>query len=232
MNIKYVTLVMVMALISLFRAEAAITVNLNGNVETEVWTDMSSTNNPGYPGFLNFLDAWPSPIASDAGSTGNGEFDKISGGGYPASESIYPFAVAGTFSVSSTTSLFDVTNVVLQLDTASGTYLTPTLSYNGGSQAISANFLDLTSGEFIQGFGGTPSSTFNMVAQWDLSSIAASITDYEIIFEGQPHDAIYKINLDSSDGEFVQQVIPEPGTWALVLVGLGSLGLLRRFSKK
>lgn len=223
-----------MTVLSLFSygsvADGQVPVLLNGNQEVEEWTDLTSANHPGFPGFGNLEDLWPSAIESNSGSTGNASFNKQSGGGYPSGGSIYPHFTPGTFVISSDTGLSDVSQVVLQVDSGSGGYNAPTLSFNGGNQLLAADFVDAFEGGFVSGFGGPLSPTTNVVAQWDLSSFADDISSFEVLFtSAEDADAIFQLNLDSSDGVFARvQAVPEPGAFACLLFGSFALAGLRR----
>ena len=168
-----------------------------------------------YPG----MTPWFSSIGSNtAGTDGSGLFGKTSGSGYVGNGSIYS-AMAGSFSVSTTTGLSDVNTVIFQLDgglTAAPFSYAPTLSYNGGSQALSADYSHSATGSYSSGApGGSVSSTTNLLYQWDLSDIGDSIASYEISYDVTAHTTQYALQLDSSAATVSGSVVPEPGTYAL-----------------
>lgn len=225
-----------------FAASGAMLTNLNlsGVTEYEGWEGLTAANHPGYPGFFNFSDPWPSPIAPGiTGSAGNAAFDKVAGGGYPGSQSIYNFTVPGTFTVTNSTPLAGLATVALQLDLGEGdSFLTanPVLSYNGGSQSLLPTFTESGNGPtaFTNPQTGNPDTTTLFGFQWDLSSVG-SISDYVIQWTADAHVTTYNLQLDSSDrfdGNSISAV-PEPAAYPLA-VALAVLTLAisrRRFSR-
>jgi len=204
---------------------------LTGNTEYEGWEGLTAANNPGFPDFFTFTDPWPNPIApSISGSAGNAGFDKVSGGGYPASQSIYNFTVPGTFTVANSNPLNDLETVAFQLDLGEGNdffVADPLLSYNGGSQNLVADFTQSAAGPtaFTNPQTGDPGTTTVFAFQWDLSSVGA-ITDYAISWTTDAHATTYNLQLDSSDtfsGNAISAV-PEPSAFA-ALAGVTALGL-------
>jgi len=203
-----------------------------GITEYEGWEGLTAANNPGYPDFFTFTDPWPAPIApSITGSAGNAGFNKLSGGGYPASASIYNFTVPGTFAVLNSNPLAGLETVALQLDLGEGNSFfvaDPVLNYNGGSQNLAADFTQSGAGPtaFTNPQTGNPDTTTLFGYQWDLSGIVGPITDYEIAWTADAHVTTYNLQLDSSDtfsGNAISAV-PEPSAFA-ALVGAVALGL-------
>ncbi len=129
---------------------------------------------------------------------------------------------ARAFSISTTTPLAGVTNVLLQLRTgtifpASPDY-TPfqlaqmaapvVMSLNGGTIWREASFLELThlSADMF-------STTYTQEVwgfQWDLSDISEPITDFAIHWDSHPFGNLFGAQLDQSTS--FNQVVPEPTT--------------------
>lgn len=215
-----------------------VTPDLVGTTQYEGWEGLTNANypSPPYPGFFNFTDPWPAPIASNiSGSAGNAGFDKVAGGGYPGSASIYNFTATGTYAVSNTAALAGLETVVIQLDLGEGnSFFTaaPTLSYNGGAQNLAATFVESGPGPtaFTNPQTGNPDTTTLFGYQWDLSTITG-ITDYEVAWTTDQHVTTFNLRLDSSDtfsGNAITAV-PEPAAAAALgsLVAL-AFALLRR----
>ena len=201
-------------------AHAAITVNLPGNTTHAEWSDINSTNHPAppFPGFFNFTDPWPNGIAANAGSDGAASLNKLAGGGFPSSTSIYSFTAPGTFELSQSSPAAGIATVVWQIDHSVAFLVNPVLNYNGGNQALAADFTSSEAGDF-SGNGPTGPFTTTLDAyQWDLSGVAGPITDYQIVWTGGEHQSIFTMGLD--EGDSFAQVIPEPSTLLLSLGGL------------
>lgn len=207
-----------------------VTPNLAGSTEYEGWEGLTATNYPTYPGWPGSA-LWPAPIDSNiTGSAGNAGFDKVSGGGYPASQSIYNFTVPGTYEIAKSSAIFGLETVVVQLDLGEGNSFftaTPVLNYNGGTQALAPTFSEQGAGPtaFTNPQTGDPGTTTLFGYQWDLSSVS-SITEYAIEWTTDAHVTTYNLRLDSSDtysGNAITAV-PEPATSGLALA-LAVLGL-------
>lgn len=221
---------------SVWGTSSDITAYNNADSEYEGWENLNSSNPTinGYGGTYPGYDAWPNPIASNAsGSTGNAGYNKTSGAGYVGNGSIYSSA-AGSFSLSSTAaSLDDVNTVIFQLDAGlndTWTNYIPTLSYNGGSQALTADYTGLTNGNFTSEFGGETIYSSNLLYQWDLGGIGDTITEYVINYDVVAHTQTYALQLDSSEAILSGSVIPESGTYALCagIVALAGCVVRRR----
>jgi hypothetical protein len=197
--------------------------NLSGATEYEGWEALTAANNPGFPGFFNFTDPWPNAIAPNrAGSAGNAAFNKAVGGGYPGSQSIYNFTAPSTFTVASPAPLANLATVALQLDLGEGDSFilgTPTLSYNGGSQALLPTFSEAGNGPtaFTNPQTGDPDNTTLFAFQWDLSSVG-SISDYVIQWTADSHVTTYNLQLDSSDNFTgnALSAVPEPAAYSMI----------------
>ncbi len=216
-----------------------VTPSLSGNTEYEGWEGLTNTNypSPPYPGFMTFTNPWPSPMDSNiSGSAGNAGFDKISGGGYPGSASIYNFTVPGTYEVANSAPITGLETVTLQLDLGEGNSFfvaSPVLSYNGGSQNLMPDFTASGAGPtaFTNPQTGNPDTTTLFGYQWDLSSIGGTFTDYAIQWTSDAHATTFNLRLDSSDDYSGNAItaVPEPASYA-TLLGLLVLGctFLRR----
>lgn len=209
-------------------AHAAIDISLPGNSEQAAWINLNSTNYPGAGGSSSYFtptDAWPAPIAGNGGSTSSAAFAKVSGAGYFASGSVYDAGQPGVFSLSDDTPLVDLATIVFQIDAGAPVGVGPVLNYNGGAQALAANYFASVTGNYIaNGFSG-PYATTNYAWQWDLGAIAG-ITSYEIVWGSVANDHLSMFDLNVSAGDSFVQVVPEPS--AAVLASLASLALFRR----
>lgn len=202
-------------------ASAQVNFSLPGSAEMEAWDDMTATTLPSYPGFPGF-DAWPAPIApTEPGSAGNAVFNKLGGGGYPGTQSIYLFTADGTFSIANNNPLPGLETVVLQQELGIGDpgfYTSaPVLSLNGNSIVLPANFTAQFDGptNFTNPFDGSDDSTQVFAYQWDLSGVSVPVSDYALIWTNNPHATIHSLQLDSGDA--FTMVIPEPGTTVAIL---------------
>ncbi|MDP0499024.1 MAG: PEP-CTERM sorting domain-containing protein [Verrucomicrobiota bacterium JB022] len=202
---------------------SAFTVSLPGVSEFEGWEGLNNTNYtaPTYTGgFMNADADWGAPVQSNvSGSAGFAALDKVSGGGYFASTSIYSAFSPGTFSITNSNALAGLETVVFQLEAVSTDPIVPTLSFNGGTQSLEADLTWLTLGDTETSFGDSTIYTF----QWDLSTLAG-ITDYVITYSGPQHFSQVGMSLYSGDTFApVGAAVPEPSTYAAIF---GSLALL------
>ncbi|ODU00531.1 MAG: hypothetical protein ABS79_03180 [Planctomycetes bacterium SCN 63-9] len=231
--------------------DAVVDPGLTGTVETNVWSNDSITiqKNLGFPGFPG-TGAWPSPIGSDSG--GDATLNKTSngngGGPYPASGSIYFGGFSGdinnfdgTLQVSDATPVANLANVVFQVEIGEAwtydfyNHVLPTLSYNGGNQAI-APTLALALAKFDNGTVVMPTGPETVyinthLLQWDLSGIATPITSFSISFNGVQHAQLYDLRLDQSDvytAYGASAAVPEPASLSLVGLGLSAILVLRK----
>lgn len=218
-------------------AAALVVPALSGKTEYEGWETLTNTNYPSYPGFPGTAP-WPSPIDSNIpGSAGNADFAKLSGGGFPGSESIYNFTVPGTYEVGNSSPIGGLETVTLQLDLGEGNSFfvaPPTLNYNGGSQGLAPTYTKSGSGptSFTNPQTGTPGTTTLFGYQWDLSSIGGAFADYAIQWTSDAHATTFNLRLDSSDtftGNAITAV-PEPATYPLAvsLLALAAVVAKRR----
>ena len=220
---------------------------LTGNTQTDDWSNSSLTAaaNPGYGSFPG-SGAWPQPIASDSG--GDASLNKIAngagGGPYPGSGSIYfggfsgdPNVDGGTLSVTDNSPVANLQTVVFQIEIGEAwTYdfyngVLPTLSYNGGTQNLVADFTSLSqvyNGTVEMPTGDEPVYINTWALQWDLSAIEAEITSFSLTFTGVQHAQLYSMQLDQSDT--FTQAVPEPT--AGVLIGLGAFVMTYRLRRR
>ena len=203
--------------------------NTNAQVAAAAATTDTSDDFPGFPG----SSPWPTALLPDgAGSAGNAGFNKLSGGGYPASEAIYNFPgfsppfIPGDYSVDNSALLAGLETLIFQIDVGGGEGFfdaVPILSLNSGASQLAADFTSTSAGRsFTNPQDGTTQTTTVFAYQWDLSS-AGAISDYSIQWGSAAHSTIYAMQLDSGDS-FVQ-VVPEPSAFAAI-AGALALGLV------
>lgn len=218
-------------------AQAVLVINLPGSSDYEGWSGLTTANNPGYGSFPGAAP-WPAPIdPNEAGSAGGADFNKVSGNGFPAGSSIYSPFTQSVYVVGNTLSpsAFDIETLVFQIDMGPGEggffNALPTLSFNGGSQGLGADFSLATEGDFpfVNPIDPQQAGTTTLHAfQWDLSGLG-NISTYSVEWQVQPHAQIYALQADT--GSSFAQVIPEPS--ALALGGLVFTGwLVNRRRKK
>ncbi|MEM1158872.1 MAG: PEP-CTERM sorting domain-containing protein [Verrucomicrobiota bacterium] len=236
---KTVCFVCLVGIISASNAWAAlIQPNLSGSVSYDGWVDMTITNydQSDFGGSFPGASPWVAPLAANQLNSSGATFNKVSGLGYVATVSVYsPFSPT-PYEITSTTLTYDVDTVIFQIDTGPGTgnlWFTsvPTLSYNGGTQQLAADFTNTSAGSypFTNPVDVTQTGTTTIFQyQWDLSTIS-NVNDYTINYTTAPHSQNYEMQLDSGD-TFVQ-VVPEPGTAGLLGAALFILTALRRFRR-
>ncbi|WP_309400293.1 PEP-CTERM sorting domain-containing protein [Cerasicoccus maritimus] len=188
------------------------------NVESS-WTTLNAETygNPNYPVFPTnaYTDPFLAPISAQNGDT-TAEFTKTSGGGVFLPEDdgggTYNLFTPGSWTVYDTSAIADLATVVFQVE--ANAELLPTLNYNSGAQALSADFSHVGTDFFAY--------------QWDLSGIGDDITSFEINWG--PSGAHYSISgLQLNQGDTFAQVVPEPRTYALIAgLACGALILMRR----
>ncbi len=192
--------------------------SLGGDTQTDGWENLTAANNPGYGSFPGAA-SWPAPIGSNAAGSGDAEFNKISGNGYPAGSSVYAPFTNTVFRISDNTAVANLETVVfqIQIGTAYGLDLTsaPTLSYNGGSQALTATFSQLVSSVANGDFGGSPTNLNTLAYQWDLSSVSEEITSFAIDWTVASHTQTYALQMDQGSVMSQLVAVPEPGTYAI-----------------
>ena len=146
-----------------------------------------------------------------------------------------PLPVSGSFSYDSSTGTFANFDVLWDGDSfdftsvanASPSVGNPgcSLSYGSGTQ------------ELFQMLTACPS------AYWVANSSAVSLTEPSFLFDDGPFDTVNTYGLDvispglpiapptTATGAFTSTISPEPGTWALTLIGLG-LALRKRMASR
>lgn len=258
-------LVAVISLVAMAANAAFTDPNFSGVTDYDEWNNLTASNpqvaeaDPAFPTFFTSSSPWPEPIESALVSfdamdpndpnddvvivdpTGDAVYDKVSGSGYPAGQSIYNSFGSGTFSVSDSNVVPGLETVVFQIEMAPGvsdfggpneaagffeTGGLPVLRYNGGTLELAADFSDdFPTGETFPNPVPPPATVDVTIFryQWNLSGLGA-ITEYEIEWSTIPFLTTYGARLDASDS-FVQ-VVPEPAT--LCLAGLGGIALLTR----
>ncbi|AGA27940.1 hypothetical protein [Singulisphaera acidiphila] len=205
---------------------ALVNPGLSGTTEYDGWVGLTSGNYSGYPGFPG-TGSWFAPLAPNQTGSGSAGVFKVSdgsgGGPFPASGSMYfgSFsatinAYGGTLAVADSTPVTGVKNVVLQIQIGEAwTYdffgrALPTLSYNGGTQALAATS-SVVLDRYYNGTVEMPSGLEDVyintyLIQWDLSSLP-SVTSFSISFDGVEHAQLYALQLDQSD-EYAPAEIP------------------------
>ena len=217
-------------MVALINANAQLVHNsLSGNADYDGWDNLGSV--PGY----GFNTAWSTPMESFESGSGDAVLDRISGGHYSASVSLYSFGSNTNFSLFDNTALAGVETVVFSIETwlndddplnpiALATL--PTLNYNGGSQALATSHDFIADGVATVSFGGEDLETKIYTLQWDVTGLG--VNSFSIDWEHQVHSGIVAIQLEQSD-EFsiaaaeVIQPVPLPG--AAFLLGSSLFGL-------
>jgi hypothetical protein len=206
---------------------AAVSFTLPGSSESAAWTGLKGSNYTsaaGFPSYPTATNPWPNALTPDSVSMLDSEFNKVSGGGYFASSSIYDSGIPGTFRMTSLTAIANLETVVMQADVGALLGGAPVLSYNGGTQQLVADFSGNSAGNFVaNNFDGSTTPSTNQAWQWDLSGLGETITEYSVEWSTAAHGTIYEVNL--AEGNSFAQVVPEP---SLTLLALLSSSLLFR----
>jgi len=230
---------------------AFLSYTLPGISDFDAWDDLSISNpqvasaSPAFPGFpgstawseaIDSLLTQGTPVTTDDDPTGDATFNKLSGNGYPASTSIYasPFPPAGTFTVQDTTPVANLEQVIFQIEIGNGSAgwlaADPTLTVNGGSTTVPLFDSGTVSSVFDPAGPFGPVTVNTLAYQWDLSSIAGPISDFNVTYtvDGTRTTA-YQLQLDQGD-TFSAQMIPEPSSILLIVIALGA-GLILKFRR-
>lgn len=212
-------------------AQAAISVSLPGSSEQSGWDNLKASNSywsaNGYPTAYPGAAVWPTPVAANTlGSQGGAVLMKSSGNGYFSSASLYDAGAAGTFSVFDASPLNGVSTIVFQIDAGTTIGVPPTLSYNGGTQALPANYFAEMDGEYLTFNFQTGQSfpTKNRAWQWDLTGLG--VNSYEITWGSTANNHLTQYELNLTTGDTFVQAVPEPAS--VVMISLTSLALFRR----
>ncbi len=193
---------------------AAITIQLPGSSESAAWANLRNSQYPGAGGASSFFNAtavWPAPIPGNLESTSSAVFSKISGGGYFATSSLYDAGIAGMYALTDVSPLSDLKTLILQIDAGTNIGVSPILYFNGGSQALPADYFLSTSGSYLASGPNGSVATVNRAWQWDLSDIPA-ITSYEIRWGSTTNNHLTQNQINLTAGDTFAQVIPEPTT--------------------
>lgn len=211
---------------------AFLLVSLPGESSQSLWTGLTAANYPGYPTYTTSTSPWPSAITPTGGAVGPA-FNKVSGLGFPSNGGgIYVGGLTsgtGTFAVSTTSPLADLETIVFQLEIEGvgaswgSVFSALSLNYNGGSQALAANWTQEVSAINTGTMFGQPSTRFTLAFQWDLSAVVDPITSLNLVWTGAEHSITS--NLQLNQGDTMAQVVPEPSTWFLLLLGAGAAGI-------
>lgn len=199
-------------------AFAAISYVLPGTTEQSAWNGLSNAN---YTPTSSTTSPW-GPITSNTSAT----FAKASGPSYFYGSGIYGWHTAGSvYSFVDNAPISDLSTIVLQ-GRFNQAPLSVTLSLNGGSQNLTADF---TAKQYFAPGGMGGGTVDDYAWQWDLSSFGGTITDYTITFSAPPSTVIYSsapLTIDA--GNTFAQVIPEPSVALLGFAALAFTGIRRR----
>lgn len=219
------------------------------------------TGTGGFPGTTPWASPQASQInnsvGSVGGSLGGATLNKLAngagGGPYAASGGIYYGGMSSTVNydggrlgVADSTPLSGLETVVLQVGIGEAwTYdfyngQLPTLSFNYGTSGsvtgLAADFSTVLE-KFDNGTVTMPTGEETVyinqhALQWDLTGYS-DISSLEIAFNGVQHAQLYGLTLTQSDVYTqVVAVVPEPGTYAMLMAGLGIIGGVARRRRK
>lgn len=209
-------------------AFAATSYVLPGNAEYGVWNlNVANYNNstgPGYPasgGTNSSALAWGGPIAATGSSSAT--FTRLTGSGYfiSSGSGIYGTFPVGSYGVSDVSPITNLSNLLFQVR-LNQEPVSVTLNINGIATALPAT-----------GFLVTDNPTVNndYAWQWDLSSLAGTITSYEIVVSVASNNLIYGNAADLttiSASDSYLQAVPEPSAALLGCAALGFTMIRRR----
>lgn len=222
-----------LAILPALSANAAVTVSLPGESARAGWDQLTNANfgpAAGFPTYGTKHLPWPTQIAPNvAGTTATASFSKLSGSGYFASSSIYDGGSPGLYSIAGS-SVVPFETIVLQLDVGTPIGVLPTLNFNGGSQALAADFEFVSDGDYetFNLVTGESGPTINRAFQWDLSGFDEEIVSYEISWGSVSDDHFTQYAFDLTVGDTFAQAIPEPTSAVLAALGLAAICGRRR----
>jgi len=213
-------------------AQAAIVNNgFSGNKEYDGWDNLAASA----PGLTTTILSTSPGFGSNEAGSGDATFLRTSGSHFPSSLSLYSFSGNSVFRLSDAVTTFaDINTVVFTITTWSngneglpaGSFTSlPSLSFNGGSQALAASYFGTTSVGTVD-FGG-PLPTYAFTFQWDLSSFGDAITSYDISWGQIVHTGVLGLQLESSDTFSMSNAVPEPSS-ALLAASAAVLAFRRR----
>lgn len=227
------TLLVAAALGMAANARAAfLIISLPGTSAEDHWTGLTATNYPGYPTYTTSSTLWSTPIGSTSG-TGDLEFDKVSGLGFPSNGGgIYVGGITsgtGVYSIgtSATGALSSLETVVFQIEIEgigadwSDVFSDLSLNYNGGGQALAADFTKEISAINTGTMFGEPATRFTMAFQWNLSAVIDPITAFDFNWTAAEHSLTF--NLQVNQGDTMTQAVPEPSTCVLLFLSVAGL---------
>lgn len=214
--------------VTTFTQAAFLVPNFSGNTSYDGWDQLglSAANNPGFPTIVTGADPWPNAVGSNVLGSSDAEYIKLSGEGFPSNGfggGTYVFTMGGgggtggSFQITDNTPVSGLETVLFQIDIEGAEanwtdFLSLTLNYNGGSQALVYDFQTIFPTGAAQSGGVRQIVAF----QWDLSSLG-SITSFEIVWNADEHSFFYGLQLDESD--IMVQAVPESSVVMLLLAG-------------
>lgn len=208
---------------------AFLVISLPGTTSQDTWTDLTAANYPGYPTYTTSSNSWPSPIASTGGN-GDLDLNKTAGLGFPSNGGgIYVGGMSsgtGSFSIDTPVAgaLASLETVVFQIEIEGvgsdwGDVLSNVnLSYNGGLQTLAPDFVQELAAINTGIVFGSPSTKFTLAFQWDLSALVEPVDSFHLTWTGAEHSLTSSLQVNQ--GDTMVQVVPEPSTYALLLLGV------------
>ena len=170
---------------------------------------------------------------------GGAIFKRTSGTAYPATSGLYEWGgPRSTFELAVADAVSDLGSVVFQafvnVDTSQGVFglldaaNMPRLSYNGGSQFLSATTFTATPVAGGVDMNGDPITVPNpnnpsyTMFKWDLSSVSGAIDSFKLTWATDAHANTMAFQLDQV------AAVPEPETLAFGLIGLGIVAVMNQ----
>lgn len=196
-------------------------VDVDGSVSFDGWNQLNR-------GRLD-ADGNADPLTADhlvAGTLGNvaGSGDAVltrtSGSHYPAGAGLY--GGPSTFTFTDTTVDSSASSLVFQgilndfSSVMGGGDISITLSYNGGDQNIAGSLVSFVDTEWAADY---------YQYSWDFSNLGETVTSYTINF-GIGYSQLLAFQVDQV------AAVPEPSTYAMLMLGLGAVGFAARRRKQ